>query len=450
MRTGSDEQLQLQQQALAQIGANRRMTIAGKVVDNAVSQATKINWHQGHQGYADKKRQVDDSDTEEAKRSKLLQRETSWEYQYAALLEYGKVHGTYNVEFTDPLFAWLTSQRKLKRIGRLRQDRQMRLQILEDEGKFSWNSPEGFGFDDPAVDRPLPSWDLFFDTVLLYGEENGDCNVPQGFIVYIDDTRYDLGAWVQHQRALVIDGQLPDSLKQFFDILHSENRFLWEIPNGYTVPLINLHNNHNIWTSKFDAVKAYAELNGHCNIDDVGTKLALPDGSQFDAALWIRAQRRRRIVERLPVEYQKKLDLLYIQGLFLWVSSVDMITIETERQKKEIMDEQIWCAWYNVLYWLSRQNGHCNLGSADTVELPDGSEAEIGKWLTYQRMSMKALTLRLDRADRLIDLVDEGKLAASDWQEISKPYRDRRGLVAAASAVLDTVDGTAPAISLSG
>jgi len=417
---------------MSELEFGRRRTSGHKLTENAVLHATKINWR----GSEKKRYNADDVETDETKRAKLGQRETAWEFQYAALLEYGKLCGTYNVDRSDhPLFSWLNTQRRLKMSGKLRTDRQARLQILEDEGKFTWVCSEHFVLIDGTItEQPMPSWDLFFDIVLIYGEENGHCNVPPGFLVFIDDLRYDLGAWVQHQRNLASEGQLPEPLKQMFDILSQENKFLWRLPDDYVLPPINLYNNNVIWTAKFEVVKEYAEVNGHCNIDEIGTKLSLPDGSQFDVAIWIRAQRRRRVAERLPVEYQKKLDMLYLSGFFSWVSEVDNIAIQNDMQSKEIAEEQLWSAWYNVLFWLSRQNGHCNLGSADTVELPDGSEAEIGKWLANQRMAMKALTLRLDRADRLIDLVDDGKLAPSEWNDLSKPYRDRRMLVAVANA----------------
>ena len=86
------------------------------------------------------------------------QSDDSWNRHYAALLEYGKENGDYNIpakaryeccillkggskeHYNGVLGSWLDRQRRYKKINSLTQDRKERLQLLVDQGRLNWSN----------------------------------------------------------------------------------------------------------------------------------------------------------------------------------------------------------------------------------------------------------------------------------------------------------------------
>ena len=81
-----------------------------------------------------------------------------WNRHFAALLEYGKENGDYNIpakaryecyitskdnikeHYTGVLGSWLDRQRRYKKTNTLTQDRKKQLQILVDQGQLNWSN----------------------------------------------------------------------------------------------------------------------------------------------------------------------------------------------------------------------------------------------------------------------------------------------------------------------
>ena len=221
-----------------------RTIFVSKLTENVVSQAPKIIW------MSDKRKSVEyDDNMEDPKRLKNSsssstsnKKELNWDSFYNILLEYGKIHGDYNVKiFVEGfdknyamLYHWLTLQRRHYKSGKLTQDHLTKLQILADEGKFLWQEtiePLAPSEGQNSSSNNIPEFDLFFDALLMYGEEHGHCNVPLGFKIFIDDVEYDLGFWLSVQRDLYSKQALPEVDRSKLLILSSENRFLWDQPD---------------------------------------------------------------------------------------------------------------------------------------------------------------------------------------------------------------------------
>jgi hypothetical protein len=368
------------------------------------------------------------SNTELLRASK---RDTNWDTQYEALVKFADSYGHCNVRTGHNaeggerdredrahinLYAWLALQRRHRKAGKLRNDREDKLQLLVDQGKLIWAGNDSKNEDEDLVQPPPltpPSWNNYLGALLAFVEDHGHANVPPSHAAFVERRRsMDLGAWVKLQRT----GKLTDLQKEKLTILADEGLFHWTAPVGDAgdVPSVSQTVLEEKWNDQFDAVKAYGEKYGHFNITDLGTVLTTSSGARFDMSLWVLCQRSRYMLRSLLPTRLKKLHEMIEKGMFAWMSPEDAETRAKERDKKMKEDDTLWNAWYNVLVWYGRHNGHCNLGAADTVSLPDESEAELGKWLDIQKRYLTKGKMQPDRAEKLRKLVDERKLPL-DW-----------------------------------
>jgi hypothetical protein len=111
------------------------------------------------------------------------------------------------------------------------------------------------------------------------------------------------------------------------------------------------------------------------------------------------------------------LQILVDHNLFSWMSEEEAAQRQQRRIEKEREESILWTAWYNALVWLGNNRGDCNLNSHGTITLPDGSEAELGKWLHIQKKYIKKGTLSLERCGKILDLIRENKLDRNYWMK---------------------------------
>ena len=122
-------------------------------------------------------------------------KEAQWEDFYSRLLRYAEVHHHADVpqSYADGegyrLGIWVNVQRTSRRAGRLDPEREARLSSVPG---WSW---------DPRAER----WEEGYTHLLRYIETFHDAAVRRN---YIDDSGYELGAWVQTQRTLYRRGNL--------------------------------------------------------------------------------------------------------------------------------------------------------------------------------------------------------------------------------------------------
>lgn len=384
------------------------------------------------------------------KKGKANKRDLNWDAQYEALIEYSKKHGScnvrtgYTVELEEKnnvnLYAWLALQRRHKRNGKLRKDREMKLQALVDQGKLAWVGTEVYGRDtddeQPAtVSQPKSSsWDSHFDAVILFGDEHGHYNVPIGQQVILQrgKTPIDLGLWLDKQRSLYRENSLPEDLKYKIHLLIKEGRLQIESSNAFmeTVDTSLAPVNSSVdainatWEVRYQAALKYAIEKGHLNIDTIGVTVTCSDGSSCDLGLWLRCQRLRYRLQSLRPDRALKLETLAEIGRFAWISPEELARMAAEKEKIEKEEETLWTAWYNVLVWHGKNFGHCNLDSQATVSLPDGSEAELGKWLARQRSAIKHGRMTATRLDRMKILIEECKLDSAWATLVASKYGD--------------------------
>lgn len=363
----------------------------------------------------------------------VSKRDLNWETQYEALVNYANKHGHCNVRSAHPdsddkphinLYAWLALQRRHKKSNKLRPDREQKLQILVDEGKLGWFGENVNEKSDSASTppSPFPKWEHVFESILIYAEEHGHANVPLNTLETIDSRKnQDLGLYVQEKRLAFADGTLDNKQFEKLNILHKEGKFLWVLPSdNFVCPDVPQEMLDRRWVDRFHAVSKFAHIHPQVLLgDDISGTLTCESSMEvFDLNTWIVAQRKRYAAARLQPNRVTCLQSLVDDKCFLWVSVAESQKIAAQAEKQAREEEILWSAWYNALLWQAKNVGHCNLEGTATIMLPDGSEAELGKWLHRQRSALKKGTLRVDRASKIKSLVDNRKLDFARWNHI--------------------------------
>jgi hypothetical protein len=385
----------------------------------------------------------------ETRNSKASKRDQNWDLQFESLLAYANKHKHCNVrtgytvnDEDKPhvnLYAWLALQRRHKKQNKLRPDREKKLQTLVDAGLLSWAGSEPVpraGEEEEEYIHvlpppPPPSWESHFHELLVYSELNGHANVPIGYLVTVDKRKdVDLGMWLDEQRKQNRQKQSDESLANIskLNILADEGRFSWTTPRA--TPVISPQVLDMKWSARYEALRNFIAQEGNHSIglsDNIKANLVvpIPDGSVgggsvevFDLGLWILAQRKCYAAGVLEERRKSLLQALVDANQFTWQSKEETARLSAEDAKRAMEEEALWNAWYNALVWQGNHVGHCNLDSHGTITLPDGSEAELGKWLHIQRVNIKKGRLRLDRAKKIKKLFDEGKLHEVKWGHV--------------------------------
>lgn len=154
-----------------------------------------------------------------------------WDTKYQALLSYCNEHGTCNVpdsfKYDDGrgkpirLGRWLGKQRRGKKIGKLRKDREALLQKLVDEGKLLWEILNS--------DITMKSWEMKFHALWAYGSVFGTCDVPKNAIIILDNGReVKLGQWLFLQKTLKKQGKLKLDRELKLQRLVDDGKMTWE------------------------------------------------------------------------------------------------------------------------------------------------------------------------------------------------------------------------------
>lgn len=166
---------------------------------------------------------------------------------------------------------WASIQRGHRRAGRLSQDK---VEKLTNAG-FAWD-PLNDAFEKGL--REAEAWAM----------THGHCNAPQR---HVTSTGYPLGAWIASLRLSYAKGILPAERQQRVESLG----ILWHFRDAK-------------WEEGFNAVKAWADLHGHCN-PPVGTLCESTDGSaSINLRHWLGTQRKNHAAGLLDASKVRRLE----------------------------------------------------------------------------------------------------------------------------------------------
>lgn len=400
---------------------------------------------------------IDKSGESSGIRARLSLKSKDWNSLYNALLKYGEGTGNYNVPVYGQLWNWLQCQRRLKSSGGLRPKREKLLQSLVDQGKLSWDIKRNdnirwnrmfellidYGkehdgdcnipttcrshmevaswlhhqrllklegrlgsfrlkkLQDLVDNRMLlwtfakSNWDQMYIALLKYGEDhNGDCNVPNGYIVTTDTgLELKLGEWLrlQFQHRALQNGLRKNREKRLQDLIDQGRLNLYL--DGDEVP----------WDTMYSALSEYSNKHGGtCNMsyEYIAT---LIDGQRVELGVWLYKQRNLKRAGLLDAARVAKLQALVDEGKLNWRK------LKPSHSKWNRMMEAL------VAYG-EEHNGDCNVSRRCVATTIDGTKLDLGTWLHTQRFRKAHANLSVGREQRLQILVDAGKL---DWVEKS-------------------------------
>ena len=193
------------------------------------------------------------------------QRSAGWETMFSRLVEYKAKVGDCRVpprwKPDIKLGKWVMTQRRERRKGILKPDRERRLAGID----FDW--------------QPFDSkWEEMLVALKAYGQGHGNCNVPK---VWPDNPS--LSKWVRRQRTLQNKQKLSADRVSALSALG----FCWIARDAE-------------WDEMFNELVEYYKIHGHCNVPQ-----QWPANPQLGH--WVQVQRRFRKLDRLPENRIQKL-----------------------------------------------------------------------------------------------------------------------------------------------
>ena len=199
----------------------------------------------------------------------------AWEVGYTHLQQYLKLHGHLDIPkklVIDgyKLGGWVETQRSKRRSGKLKPDRQQRLEELPG---WLWEVPR----EDP--------FEVGVSHLQRYFEAHGDCTVPSDYVV----NGYRLGSWVLNQRSRYRRGEISAELK---NRLESFPGWVW-------------HTRDYAWEVAFKRAKQYAAEHGDARIP---ISYVTPDG--FRLGQWVNGQRHSHSRNKIRSDRRQKLESL--------------------------------------------------------------------------------------------------------------------------------------------
>jgi superfamily II DNA or RNA helicase len=253
-------------------------------------------------------------------------RTSNWEAMLAQLRQHRRENGHCDVparcKKNPELAQWVQEQRHQQNTGRMAEDRKAQL----DELGFVWAPHE-------------VAWESNFGELKKFHEENGHCNVPQGWA-----GNPQLASWVAIQRMGKRKGRLSPEQEAKLNSL----AFVWDPHEA-------------AWQNMVSELKLFHAEHGHCNISD-DSKLGR----------WVRKQRQNR--NKLSPAHVAQLQELG----FTWDPH-----------------DALWEQMYVELEQYSHEHGNCNVSARSKTHV------QLGTWVNNQRALYRRGKLSLTRKARL-------------------------------------------------
>lgn len=189
-----------------------------------------------------------------------------WESMFKSLSKYKSIHGNCLVRKRDEedenlakLGKWVQTQRRLKKKGRMQQDREKKL----DDLGFVWSVRDCAEQDQTKNDE---KWLINYKELCSFYLKNGHTLVP---------TQTTLGVWVAHQRYLFKQNELKEDRSEMLE----EIEFVWSVDHYDAEKSMKAKH----WEDMYNKLASFRSKMGHCDV---------PHGhSDEELAKWVRTQR---------------------------------------------------------------------------------------------------------------------------------------------------------------
>ena len=367
-------------------------------------------------------------------------KERNWNELFERLKRYKEVNGNCLVPRAykqDPqLGKWLSRQRHQFNKGKLRKDRQTRLESIALEwspevARSHWedkfNELAEFknknGHSRVPTDHPLYNWttvqrerrfnpnyrrrsidqqeinrldeigfewtprdlDKLWNEMLRrlkrYKLSHGNCLVPKR---YEEDPK--LGRWVAYQRNMHKKGRLNSERQTLLE----QNGFVWSLRESRHQPQFDLRLNKK-WEENYEKLCLFREENGHC----------LVPRSDKPLGDWILTQRKHNRLSQMRADRKKKLDEID----FVW--KVDNYDSATSRNQRD------WNVMLGKLIAFKEEHGHYR------VPCSYHKDQRLGMWVADQRWLCSIVRLHPSRKNQLDAVGFLWKVSVKDQRDLS-------------------------------
>ena len=249
-----------------------------------------------------------------------------WEDGYAALCRYTEMNGSASVPYEDifegfTLGKWVTTQRRAYGTGKLSKERQDRLLRLPG---WVWDVND-------------EQWGVGFAHLLKWVETNGNSALPRE---YVDpDDGYQMGQWVNNQRAARRQGKLSEERQRKLEALPD---WSWD-PKS------------DAWDQKFEVLARYVARHGDSRV---------PPGCEFEGvrlSSWCVTQRAAGARGQLSESRRRQLEAL--QGWAWdtfdaqWEKAFGLLLAFVEREGTSLVPQSHREDGFTLGGWVSQQRG---------------------------------------------------------------------------------------------
>ena len=209
--------------------------------------------------------------TDEILFSDELEPDHMWYIMFETLLQFCIQNNHCNVPYGFEIFLndgvtlrlgqWLHQQRERKQQGLLAEDQLIVLQSLVDSGKLLWE----YQINEADSDKYDSLWSLYFDALVSFSAEYGNCNIPKlREYKLADGTMVKLGLWLENQRKSKRNGTLPAARASRLQYLVDMGKLNWS-------PITELNRKSILdsgdrWMMCFEALLRYGDHHGTCNV----------------------------------------------------------------------------------------------------------------------------------------------------------------------------------------
>jgi hypothetical protein len=269
------------------------------------------------------------------------------------------------------------------RKGKLRPDRQKKLQALVDMGKLQWVMPSIASHDDEK-------WNATFELLKSFGAKHGHFHVPCNYECNLPDGRcIKLGKWLCKQREQKRNGCIRSDREALLQGLVESNNL--KMP--CTRP-----NDEDDWLMMYDFLLCFAEEYKHCFVP-FNYEFPLGDGTTVKLGIWLSIQRQLHSRDSLRPDREAELQKLVDAGMMCW-----------DPPNRGLNDGRKWAHMLDVLLRYGEEQKDYQVPSNYDFHVGDGTVIKLGAWLSQQRHLKKKGRLLPDRESKLQELVDTGKL----------------------------------------
>ena len=256
--------------------------------------------------------------------------------------------------------------------------------------------------------------------VPLSGQKRSHDNISQQDVVAIEE---DAATHSIHVVENVVEESNKNSNSESKGI---QNQVVGQNSTGMTKQSLVGAKREKNWDVQYEALIAYANKYGNCNIRSSGYTADETDLSNLYS--WLALQRRHKKQNKLRKDREAKLQVLVDSGKLSWVSS-DLHSGDEEGQQvvqSAAQPQPTWDSFFDSLLAYTEDHGHSNVPKGHMALVQKRCNMDLGMWVKEQRAHFSNGNLEESHRSKLNFLASVGLFSwiAPTSEPISVPQND--------------------------